>query len=59
VPMVRLFIFKSAQASAYTYHGTSRVTVQRDPWLNPENQTTKSRRHEEVKNQLALFFVPS
>ncbi len=44
-------------------HGneTSRVFVQYDPWLNPENHTTKSRRHEDVKNQMSLLlcvFVP-
>jgi hypothetical protein len=33
------------------------VIVQRDLLLNPENQTTKPRRHEEVKNQFGLFFV--
>jgi hypothetical protein len=33
------------------------VIVQRDRLLNPENQTTKSPRHEEVKGQVSFFFV--
>jgi hypothetical protein len=33
------------------------VIVQRDLLLNPENQTTKPRRHEEVRNQFGLFFA--
>ncbi len=33
------------------------VNVQRDPSLNPENQTTKAQRHEEVRSQLSVFFV--
>ncbi len=37
--------------------GCREVNVQRDPSLNPENQTTKAQRHEEVRSQLGVFFV--
>jgi hypothetical protein len=33
------------------------VTVQRERLLKPENQTTKSPRHEETKGNVSFFFV--